>query len=416
MDIETYLRRMFRVGAIAIRLPGGRTLNLGDGGEPTVAVAVADQMTLARIVADPYLGVGEAYMDGRLILEQGTIRDLLDFGSRNAAAAPPGPRPGALRRLWKTARARAASRAAARRNVAHHYDLSVDLYRRFLDADMQYSCAYFERPDMSLDEAQLAKKRHIAAKLNLADNLSVLDIGSGWGGTALSLAAWSGAKVHGVTLSEPQMAIATQRAEAEGLASQVRFSLTDYRDVEQKYDRIVSVGMLEHVGARGYGTFFDKVAELLADDGVALIHSVGSSQPPNPTSAFTTKYIFPGTHVPSLSEVLPAVERAGLRVTDIEILRLHYAQTLRHWFERFTAQRAEIAALYDERFCRMWECYLAGAEMGFRYGGHMIFQIQLTKRNDVLPLTRGYIDAAEQELEIRERPPARPLSIVRPGS
>jgi cyclopropane-fatty-acyl-phospholipid synthase len=407
---------MFRVGAIEIRLPGGRTLNLGDGGEPTVAVTLADRMTLARIVADPYMGVSEAYMDGRLILEQGTIRDLLAFGSRNAAAAPQGPRPGALRRLWKAVRADAVSRSAARRHVAHHYDLSLELYRRFLDADMQYSCAYFERPDMSLDEAQLAKKRHIAAKLHLAEDLSILDIGCGWGGTALSLAAWSGARVDGITLSAPQLAVASQRAEAEGLASRARFSLTDYRDVEQKYDRIVSVGMLEHVGAKSYGTFFDKIAELLADDGVALIHSVGSSQPPNPTSAFTTKYIFPGTHVPSLSEVLPAVERAGLRVTDIEILRLHYAQTLWHWFERFTARRAEIAKLYDERFCRMWECYLAGAEMGFRYGGHMNFQLQLTKRNDVLPITRSYIDAGERALDARERPPARPLSIVRPCS
>ena len=295
------------------------------------------------------------------------------------------------------------NRAAARKNVAHHYDLSQDLYRRFLDADMQYSCAYFERPDVGLDEAQTAKKRHIAAKLNVSRDQSVLDIGCGWGGMALSLAAWTGAKVDGVTLSTEQFGVAQTRAAAEGLANRVRFSLTDYRDVTGPYDRIVSVGMFEHVGRASYQEFFNKVADLLADDGVAVIHSVGSSQSPGPTNPFTTKYIFPGAHVPSLSEVLPAVERAGLRVTDVEILRLHYAETLLHWGKRFAAHRAEIAALYDERFCRMWECYLAGAEMGFRYGGHMIFQLQLTKRVDALPMTRDYMSEAERALATDER-------------
>jgi cyclopropane-fatty-acyl-phospholipid synthase len=401
--VEGFLRGLIRQGNLTVVLPGGRRLDLGDGTGPAIVAKVTDRMSLARIAAQPYLGLAEAYMDGRLILEQGAIRDLLALRSMNASLAPRRPRAGPLTRWWKSQAAQAISRAASRRNVAHHYDLSVVLYRRFLDDDLQYSCAYFERPDMGLDEAQLAKKRHIAAKLNLDGARSILDIGCGWGGLALSLAAWSGAKVDGITLSTEQLAVARHRAEAEGLASRVDFSLTDYRDVTRRYDRIVSVGMFEHVGAKSYQAFFDKVATLLNDDGVAVLHSIGSSDPPGPVNIFTTKYIFPGAHVPSLSEVLRAVELAGLRVTDIEILRLHYAKTLQHWLERFNARRDEVAKIYDERFCRMWECYLAGAEMGFVYGGHMIFQMQLTKRVDALPLTRDYMREAEIALGEADR-------------
>jgi cyclopropane-fatty-acyl-phospholipid synthase len=252
---------------------------------------------------------------------------------------------------------------------------------------------------MSLEEAQAAKKRHIAAKLLLSEGQRVLDIGCGWGGLALSLAAASGVKVEGVTLSAEQLATARARAEAAGLAERARFSLTDYRDVEGTFDRIVSVGMFEHVGRPNYQAYFDKIAALLRDDGVALIHSIGRSDGPSTTDPFTAKYIFPGGYIPALSEVLPAVERAGLRVTDIEILRLHYAETLRCWRERFVANRAAIAQIYDDRFCRMWEYYLAGAEMGFRHGSHMVFQLQLTKRIDAVPLTRHYIEGAERELK-----------------
>ncbi len=402
-NVEAFLRGLIRSGSIEVVLPGGRRLALGDGSGPPVIVRINDRLTLARIAATPYLGLGEAYMDGRLVFEQGGIRDLLEIGSRNAASAPHGPQPGPLRRWWKAMRDESISRAAARRNVAHHYDLSLDLYRRFLDPDMQYSCAYFTRPDMGLDEAQVAKKRHIAAKLDLSPDQRVLDIGCGWGGMALSLAAWTGARVDGVTLSTEQLQVAQSRAQAEGLTARVNFSLTDYRDVGGTYDRIVSVGMFEHVGRANYQEFFDKIADLLTDDGVALLHSIGSSGPPGPVNPFTTKYIFPGCYVPSLSDVMPAVERAGLRVTDIEILRLHYGQTLRCWQERFATHRGEIAALYDERFCRMWECYLAGAEVGFRHGGHMNFQLQLTKRVDTLPLTRDYMAQAETALASVER-------------
>jgi cyclopropane-fatty-acyl-phospholipid synthase len=414
MNIETFLRRMFRVGAIAIRLPGGRMLNLGDGGEPTVAVTLVDQMTIARIMAAPSLGVGEAYMDGRLILERGDLRDFLELATRNHAGAKMFKRPGPLKRAWTSLVREQNARRDARRNVKHHYDLSLELYRTFLDTDLQYSCAYFESDDMSLEEAQVAKKRHIAAKLDLQPGHKVLDIGCGWGGLALTLAEAADVSVRGVTLSDEQLTTARARADAHRLAGKVSFSLTDYRDIDGQFDRIVSVGMLEHVGRPNYQAYFDAIAERLTDDGVALIHSIGRSSGPSTTDRFTAKYIFPGGYIPALSEVLPAAERAGLWVTDVEILRLHYAKTLHCWYDRFAARREEVAALYDERFCRMWEFYLAGAEMGFRYGDHMNFQIQLGKQVDALPITRGYMDAAERALELREHPPARPLSVVLP--
>jgi len=398
VNIETFLNRMFKTGSLEVRLPGGRRLVVGDGSQPSVAVTVTDNVTLARIIAQPSLGVGEAYMDGRLIIDRGNIHDLVDLASRNTGGRPGVKRPGALGRWWTRMVREHNERQSARRNVAHHYDLSLDLYRTFLDDDLQYSCAVFERPGMTLEEAQAAKKRRLAAKLQLSEGQRVLDIGCGWGGLALSLAAWTGVRVDGVTLSAEQLHTAQARAEAQGLAGRVSFSLTDYRDVAGTYDRIVSVGMFEHVGRPNYQAFFDTIARRLADDGVALIHSIGRSDTPSVTDPFTAKYIFPGGYIPALSEVLPAVERAGLRVTDIEILRLHYAKTLRCWLDRFWARREEVAALYDERFCRMWEFYLAGAEMGFRYGRHMNFQMQLAKRVDALPLTRDYIAEADRGL------------------
>jgi cyclopropane-fatty-acyl-phospholipid synthase len=286
---------------------------------------------------------------------------------------------------------------ASRRNVAHHYDLSFDLYRRFLDGDLQYSCAYFPRPDMSLDDAQAAKKAHIAAKLNLTPGQSVLDIGCGWGGMGLTLAGDYGARVTGVTLSQEQLAVATRRAEERGLTGRANFELRDYRDVRGPFDRIVSVGMFEHVGAPNYRAFFARVRDLLADDGVALIHSIGRKGMPAPTDAFIAKHVFPGGYIPALSEVTAAVEEVGLWITDIEILRLHYAETLRCWRERFMAQRGAIALMYDERFCRMWEYYLAVSELSFRHGDHMVFQLQLAKRVDAAPLSRDYMFDRERQ-------------------
>ena len=287
----------------------------------------------------------------------------------------------------------------AKRNVAHHYDLEGRFYDLFLDPDRQYSCAYFERPGQSLTDAQLAKKRHIAAKLLAEPGQRILDIGCGWGGLALYLAGVCGAQVTGVTLSEEQLGIANGRSEEQGLASHAKFRLLDYRAVSELFDRIVSVGMFEHVGVSYYGAFFAKAAELLADDGVMLLHSIGRMDGPGSCNPWIDKYVFPGGYIPALSEVLPPIERAGLCVTDIEILRLHYAETLRAWRERFLARREEARALYDEPFCRMWEFYLAASECAFRHCGLMVFQIQLAKRQDSVPLTRDYIAAREAALE-----------------
>jgi cyclopropane-fatty-acyl-phospholipid synthase len=276
-----------------------------------------------------------------------------------------------------------------------------------LDADRQYSCAYFEHPGQSLEEAQLAKKRHIAAKLLIDERHSALDIGCGFGGMGLYLSETSGARVTGVTLSHEQQSIATQRASEAGLADRVDFRLQDYRDVDGPFDRIVSVGMFEHVGAAGYDEFFDHVRRLLKDDGVMLLHAIGRSDTPGYTNPWIQKYIFPGGYIPSVSEVMAAIERSRLFVTDLEVLRLHYADTLRIWRERFLAHRDEAKAMYDERFCRMWEFYLAGSETSFRVDGHMVFQFQLTKRQDVVPLTRGYV--ADREAQLRRREGALPI-------
>ena len=397
MALQTYLRKIIREGDLTVRLPGGGVLRLGDGSGPPVAVAITSRLWSARLAANPEVALGEAYMDGGLVLEQGGVGDLVELIGRNSKHRPM-KRISPLARWWRDRRLQANARAAARRNVAHHYDLSLDLYRRFLDEDLQYSCAYFATPEMPLEEAQRAKKRHLAAKLLIEPGMKVLDIGCGWGGLALTLAQETGAQVDGITLSTEQLATAQARADANGLGGRARFSLTDYRDVAGPYDRIVSVGMFEHVGRPNYQTYFDQVARLLKDDGVAVIHSIGRVEGPNFTQPWVAKYIFPGGYIPALSEVLPAVERAGLIVTDVEILRLHYAETLKAWRARFAARRAEIAALYDERFCRMWEFYLALSELAFRWRGHMVFQLQLAKRIDAVPLTRDYIGQAETRL------------------
>lgn len=397
MALQTYLRKVVREGDLTVRLPGGSSFRLGDGAGPPLRVAITSRLWVLRLAMNPEVALGEAYMEGGLVLEAGGIGDLVELIGQNSRHRPI-KRIGTLARWWRDRRLQANARAAARRNVAHHYDLSLDLYRRFLDEDLQYSCAYFSTPGMPLEEAQRAKKRHLAAKLLIEPGMSVLDIGCGWGGLALTLAQETGAAVDGVTLSTEQLATAQDRAEANGLTGRARFSLTDYRDVAGPYDRIVSVGMFEHVGRPNYQTYFDQVARLLKDDGVAVIHSIGRVEGPNFTQPWVAKYIFPGGYIPALSEVLPAVERAGLIVTDVEILRLHYAETLKAWRDRFAARRAEIAELYDERFCRMWELYLALSELAFRWRGHMVFQLQLAKRIDAVPLTRDYIGRAEQRL------------------
>ncbi len=381
-----------------------------------------DRAAERQLMFDPALALGELYMDGRLEITRGDLYEVLALGARNLSA---GLAEGALPRwvaLWEKARIALRNlhqrndKIRARKNIESHYDLDHRLYDLFLDSDRQYSCAYFERPDQSLEEAQLAKKRHIAAKLLIDEGLRTLDIGCGFGGLGLYLAQTAGARVEGVTLSHEQEAIAAQRAETAGLADRVDFRLQDYRDVAGPFDRIVSVGMFEHVGAAGFDEYFANVKRLLKDDGVMLLHAIGRSDTPGATNPWIQKYIFPGGYIPSVSEVLAAIERQRLFVTDIEILRLHYADTLRAWRERFMAHRDEAKAMYDERFCRMWEFYLAGSETSFRVDGHMVFQIQITSartscrgRGTMSPIARRNCAAARVARRYRGAPARRPL-------
>jgi cyclopropane-fatty-acyl-phospholipid synthase len=341
-------------------------------------------------------------MDGGLVVEQGTLYEFLEVVAKNFSAAG---KPG-----WMAAVERLGTRLGqhnpigkAQKNVAHHYDLSDALYDIFLDRDRQYSCAYFTSPNEDLETAQENKKRHLAAKLLLDQKgLKVLDIGSGWGGLGLYIAKESGADVTGVTLSVEQQKVSSERAAKARLADRVRFRLQDYREEKGRYDRIVSVGMFEHVGRRHYDEFFAKLKELMTDGGVALIHTIGYSDEPAPINPFIRKYIFPGADLPSASELCRAAEKSGLYITDIEVLRLHYAETLKHWRQRFVARWDEVARLYDERFCRMWEFYLALCEIGFRFRTNVVFQVQLSKKVDTVPLTRDYMvdwERAHEQVE-----------------
>ncbi len=389
--LQALLNKMVKVGDLTLHLPNGKVVRVGDGTGAPVAIRLNGR-GLRRLVGNPSLGLGEAYMDGDQTFEKGQLWDLLEIVGKSGGRSP-GRNKSLAKRVKKAIKRKVQQvngRIASRRNVAHHYDISNDLYERFLDADMQYSCAYFSDPKMTLEQAQAAKKAHIAAKLAIVPGMTALDIGSGWGGMAITLAKDYGANVTGVTLSTEQLALASDRARKAGLSDRARFQLTDYRDLDQTFDRIVSVGMLEHVGAPNFQTYFDTVRRLLAEDGVAVIHAIGRMSGPGATNAFTQKYIFPGGYIPGLSEIVSAVEKSGLWITDIEILRVHYAETLKHWRLRFMAD-PDIPTMFDARFRRMWEFYLASAELGFRYGGHMIFQIQLTRKIDALPVTRDYM-------------------------
>ena len=407
------LRRFLRRGCFAITTAAGSTYNFGDGSGPPVAVRFTTSKALRTVLLDPELKLGEAYMDGTMIVERGTVADVLavlmrqDYGGAPKWALPPQLLRYLFRRLQQFN-----PPSRARHNVAHHYDLDGRLYSLFLDGDQQYSCAYFESPDQSLDDAQLAKKRHLAAKLRLKPGATVLDIGCGWGGLALYLAETAGARVTGITLSQEQFQRAQNRAIERGSTQDTNFRLTDYRDVDGRFDRIVSVGMFEHVGVGFYDTFFAKCANLLTDDGVMLLHSIGRSGRPGITNPWIAKYIFPGGYIPSLSEVLPAIERAQLIVTDVEVLQLHYAETLKAWRERFLAHRDEVVRLYDQRFVRMWEFYLAASEMAFRESDMVVFQIQIAKRKGLTPATRDYIAREEARLRAIEAGYHAPLRLA----
>jgi len=398
-------------GNLQVMTARGVTLTFGDGSGPPIKVRFASRRSQWAVLLDPDLKLGEAYMDGTFVVECGSIADFVDLVAEKTAW----PRWSApitlLRFVWRRIR-QLNLRAQARRNVAHHYDLDGRLYSLFLDSDRQYSCAYFESPQDSLDDAQLAKKRHLAAKLLLADGHRLLDIGCGWGGLALYAAEFCDARVTGITLSQEQLEIARRRAKERTLSDRAIFRALDYRDVAGAFDRIVSVGMFEHVGINFYDAFFAKCASILADDGVMVLHSIGRSSGPSYTNAWIAKYIFPGGYIPALSEVMPAIERAGLLVTDIEILRLHYAETIRAWRDRFVAHRDEVARLYDARFVRMWEFYLACSETAFRRHDMMVFQIQLAKRQGTVPITRDYIFHAQSRLRAREAGRRTPLRLA----
>jgi cyclopropane-fatty-acyl-phospholipid synthase len=404
---------LMKEGSLTVILPGGRQVTYGTG-EPHLTIRLHDRRAVAALALNPDLKLGELYMDGRLTVEDADIGDLLELLLKNVAAQ----KPSGLRSFARFARRVTRSfrqfnpATRAKHNVAHHYDLSDKLYETFLDADRQYSCAYFQRGDETLEEAQLAKKRHIAAKLLLdKPGLKVLDIGCGWGGLALDLARDAGANVLGVTLSEEQIAVARERSEKAHLSERCRFELVDYRALSGTYDRIVSVGMFEHVGVPHYPAFFRKVSNLLADEGVMLLHAIGRVDGPGISNPWITKYIFPGGYTPALSEVLPVIEKSGLIVTDIEVLRLHYAKTLKQWQQRFRANWQKVAQLYDERFCRMWDFYLTVMEIAMRREGLVVFQIQLCKQLDTLPLTRDYMMDAERSMNFAGAEP-RPMRVA----
>ena len=408
--IGRLIDKLLKQGSITLVTPDGKRETYGPGGGQSLTIRLADSKVGFDILRNPRLGVGEAYMDGRLTIEDGTILDLLELVTGSVRWEEGGKgkvirkgRLAALKALFRRNDAR-----SAKRNVAHHYDLSDELYDTFLDPDRQYSCAYYADPGNSLEQAQADKKAHIAAKLYLKPGHRVLDIGCGWGGTALYLHQVAGVDVLGITLSEEQLKVARRRAEEAGVADHVKFELIDYRHLEGQFDRIVSIGMFEHVGLAHYEEFFGKCRELLKPDGVMLLHTIGklgtAAKSPDP---FTDKYIFPGYYLPSLSDMCSASERMRLISSDVETLRLHYAYTLREWLRRFTAARDKMVKLYDERFFRMWEFYLAGGIVMFETGGGCNYQVQYIRDRHALPITRDYMMDAEQRYRLADSAAAK---------
>jgi len=400
--LRSYLSQFIRRGSLKVTTASGAKFTFGDGTGQPVAVRFLTAGAQRQILLNPELGLGEAFMNGAFVVEEGTIADVLAILLDQPDILPQWAKPHWWLRYFTRHLRQFNRRARSRNNVAHHYDLDGRLYSLFLDADRQYSCAYFETPDSTLDDAQVAKKRHLTAKLLVRPGQRVLDIGSGWGGLGLYLAEIAGADVTGITLSTEQLQASKARAAEKNLTGRAKFALQDYRDVAGPFDRIISVGMFEHVGIKFYDTFFRRCAELLTENGVMLLHSIGRSHGPDATNPWIAKYIFPGGYLPAISEAMRAIERAGLLVCDIEILRLHYAETLKAWRERFMARREEAVQLYDERFALMWEFYLAASEMSFRKQDLMNIQIQLTRRQGVVPMTRDYIWREEARLRALE--------------
>lgn len=397
-----FLKRFVKIGTLNFIDSKGKSCLYSATPSPNITLRFHSKRLERQFCHSPMLALGEGYMHGDLTIEDGDIYDLLLFCSMNDQRCHFSPLEtllnslASLRRLFHQHN----PITRARQNVAHHYDLSEDLYRLFLDQDMQYSCAYFTNLEEDIGTAQENKKRHLAAKLQLKPGQHVLDIGSGWGGLAISLAQETGVSVTGLTLSEEQHRVATQRVKSAGLEERVKFYLRDYRQEQETYDRIVSVGMFEHVGIKHYKEFFTQISSLLKEDGVALLHSIGCSTGPSRPNPWLQKYIFPGGYSPALSEALTTIEPAQLFVTDIEVLHMHYAETLRHWRMRFLANQEKVKETWGERFFRMWEFYLASCEVAFRNRGFMVFQIQMVRDPTLAPLTRDYIGEEEEKLKI----------------
>jgi cyclopropane-fatty-acyl-phospholipid synthase len=423
--IDKFLGKLIRTGSLTVVMPNGHRNAYGPGGGQSATIRFTDRKAVFEILKNPRLGVGETYMDGRLIVEEGTILDLLEIVTKSN----PWERGGKGKALGKGRIAKLKALVErntprrSRSNVAHHYDIGNDLYRLFLDDDLQYSCAYYTDPKNSLEQAQADKKAHIAAKLHLKPGQRVLDIGCGWGGLALYLNRVADVDVLGVTLSEEQLKVARKRAKDAGVSDRVKFQLIDYRALEGSFDRIVSVGMFEHVGAHHYREFYAKCRDLLADDGVMLLHTIGKlGKAAAAHDPFIAKYIFPGGHLPSLSEMCGASEGARLIVSDIETLRLHYALTGREWLGRFKAARKDVVRLYDERFFRMWEFYLSGVVAFFESGGGCNYQVQYIRDRRALPITRDYMAEAEARYRkvgaapaLAKRAPPRRRKVAEPA-
>ena len=395
--LKFILRKLIRLGTLTLIDSYGKYHVFGGGEDLRVTIRFTDNLTSWKLIFSPSLALGEEYMDGRIIVENGTIFDLLSLLGKNLENQKKSGMYEFLEPYRKLFRRFQQYNPiiTSHKNVAHHYDLSNELYSMFLDKDLQYSCAYFNTPSSDLESAQEQKKFHIAAKLSLKGNQNVLDIGSGWGGMGLFLAKNYEVNVTGVTLSLNQLRVSQQRAIEENLSDRLIFKLQDYRKLTGTFDRIVSVGMFEHVGVNQYEIFFKKVEKLLSSDGVILLHTIGRNTPPSVTDPWIRKYIFPGGYIPALSEVSKEIEKTSFIITDIEFLGPHYAETLRHWRLRFGKNRENIKALYDEHFCKMWEFYLAASEMAFRYLGMSVYQIQLTKKDGVIPITRDYIEESK---------------------
>ena len=398
--LNSMMSRFVKVGQLTIIDADGNPHIHGPGGEPSAVIRLKDKKLYRELFLNPELKAGEAYMDGRLVCEEGGIRGLLSVFGANRDGLRGQPMQKALKKYLKKIRKwhQRNKTSASRKNVQHHYDLSNEFYKLFLDDDMQYSCGYWPSLDITLEEAQRLKKAHIATKLHLKPGMKVLDIGCGWGGMAIYIAQNFDCEVVGVTLSDEQLALGRARVKELGLEGKVDLRLQDYRHVPESFDRIVSVGMFEHVGVAHYLEYFSKIKELLKEDGSALVHSIGRKGGPGTTGAWIRKYIFPGGYSPALSETFAEIEKAGLWVTDCEILRLHYAETLKEWDKRFQANRAQVAQMFDEKFCRMWEFYLIISELSFRVGKHMNFQIQLSKDVHALPIARDYMMDGERKL------------------